>query len=453
MKNSIYYLLFILLFLFSCNLEDKNNNANQDGYNYTEALNDTILQIEIQEYGKTKINDSLNYCYGYGSSLVKHPTKKYYFYMLTDRGPNFDILPEKTNLKYDFEIEEGKKYQTFADTNFTPQIGLFYFDGKQFKLIESIALKNQKGINLTGITSTKMTNEIPVYIKDSKLIKLKRSDNGIDSEGIVACADGSFWISDEYEPAIFHFDKNGKMLHEKINPNTNVLYKGVNLKLPKVFSKRKVNAGLEGVTATNNDSVLFCVVQKPLVNYKNDKKLIKGCRYIRICKLDLYSGELKEFVYITEHKKNYISEIRSLTDSTFLIIERDGKNPIENKESDKLICKIKINDNTTNINSNGDNEFGMLFSGKTLEELTFHELDSINVVSVEKEVIMNIPEVKPDFFHRKVEGIEFLDNNIFFVNDNDFAIDYDYDKNAILETKNQDVLDKCYIYIYLPNEN
>lgn len=33
---------------------------------------------------------------------------------------------------------------------------------------------------------------------------------GLDSEGLVALKDGTFWVSDEYGPHIIHFDTTGK---------------------------------------------------------------------------------------------------------------------------------------------------------------------------------------------------------------------------------------------------
>ena len=436
MRNIIFLsVIFILFFKVS----QKEYSTIQN------LLDDTIIQYKVKTDIAEAINDSVSYYSGYGSSLVKHPTKKNYFYLLTDRGPNFTVKPQKTNLFYAFNFEKDKKYKGFPDTNFTPRIGLFYFDGKQFIQKKTIFLKNQDGFNFLGITSVEMKNEVPVFIEDTTITKIQKSDKSIDSEGLVASNDGTFWICDEYEPALFHFDANGKMLHKKINPHKYVKVNGIDLKLPKVFSKRKVNAGLEGVTSIKNDSILVCVLQKPIINYKNDKKLIKDCRFIRICWLNLFTGELKEFVYITESPKLFVSEIRTINDSTFLIIERDGKNPITEK-SKKIIFKITIPKNITNIHTSNDNEFGKLFDNKTLEELTMEEFDNTGIVPVKKEVFFDIIKEIPNFSHEKIEGVELIDNQLFFINDNDFAIDFENKTSKIIQIKNNDKIDKCFIY-------
>ena len=35
---------------------------------------------------------------------------------------------------------------------------------------------------------------------------------GGDFEGIAVAADGSFWMADEYRPAIYHFSKRGRLI-------------------------------------------------------------------------------------------------------------------------------------------------------------------------------------------------------------------------------------------------
>ena len=41
---------------------------------------------------------------------------------------------------------------------------------------------------------------------------IKLDDYGLDSEGLAALNDGTFWVSDEYGPHIVHYDANGKKL-------------------------------------------------------------------------------------------------------------------------------------------------------------------------------------------------------------------------------------------------
>ncbi|WP_244428680.1 esterase-like activity of phytase family protein, partial [Flavobacterium sp. B17] len=82
------------------------------------------------------------------------------------------------------------------------------------------------------------TGEIAYAVDGSVL----GTDNyGLDSESIVAAADGTFWVSDEYGPHIVHYNADGVEL-ERISPI------GVNTgtrKLPAVFAKRRPNRGMD----------------------------------------------------------------------------------------------------------------------------------------------------------------------------------------------------------------
>lgn len=41
----------------------------------------------------------------------------------------------------------------------------------------------------------------------------------IDSEGLVFMSDGTFWVSDEYGPYVYHFGSGGKMKYAIRPPN------------------------------------------------------------------------------------------------------------------------------------------------------------------------------------------------------------------------------------------
>ena len=84
---------------------------------------------------------------------------------------------------------------------------------------------------------------------------LTPSDHGLDSEGLVAMPDGTFWVSDEYGPFVVHFDAKGKEL-ERLSP--------FNGTLPKELSLRSPNEGMEGLTITPDGAMLVGIVQSAL---------------------------------------------------------------------------------------------------------------------------------------------------------------------------------------------
>jgi hypothetical protein len=86
-----------------------------------------------------------------------------------------------------------------------------------------------------------------------------------DSEGLVALADGSFWVSDEYGPFITHFDRNGTEI-ERLSPwgadaghNVDTAHP-----LPAELTLRTKNKGMEGLTVTPDGRTLVGIMQSAL---------------------------------------------------------------------------------------------------------------------------------------------------------------------------------------------
>ncbi|MEW7278090.1 esterase-like activity of phytase family protein [Aquimarina sp. 2201CG1-2-11] len=166
---------------------------------------------------------------GYGSAATAHPQRKGEFYAITDRGPNTDFLG-------------GKK---FPVANYTPRIGHFaVLANGNIALKKEILLKNPNGIPITGLPNPEgkgATGEIPYDIDGNQL---PFDDFGLDSEGLVALKDGTFWVSDEYGPHIVHYSALGVEL-ERISP-IGVNKENGGRKIPAVFANRRPNRDMEG---------------------------------------------------------------------------------------------------------------------------------------------------------------------------------------------------------------
>lgn len=185
---------------------------------------------------------------GFGSSVAADPNDPTVFYMLTDRGPNVaGKIPNSIIL--------GK-------SDFTPAIGKFRLKDGKLVLEQTIELKNASGGKLNGLPNPAgqgATGEVPYDLNGNVLAT---SADGIDSEGLVLAADGTFWVSDEYGPHIVHFDATGKTI-ERINP----FGSGTGgRKLPLVFAKRRANRGMEGLTITPDGKTLVGLMQSPMYN-------------------------------------------------------------------------------------------------------------------------------------------------------------------------------------------
>ncbi len=342
---------------------------------------------------------------GFGSAMTAHPTKTDCFYALTDRGPN-------TN--YNGAQGKGKK---FPVPDYTPRIGEFKVakDGS-VALIRTIELKDPKGVPISGRPNPEglgATGEVPY---DDQGHVLDYDPYGLDSEGLVALKDGSFWVSDEYGPHIVHYSKDGIEL-ERMSP---VGVKTGGRKLPAVLERRWPNRGMEGLTITTDGKTLVGIMQSTL--YNPGKKQASNLTLTRILTFDLATGKTGQYLYRQEKAKNANSEIAALSADSFLIVERDGAFSGE-KKAQKTLYKIDLS-SATDVSGDFSSPDGMLVNGKTLEQSSWEELAAADIKPVTKELVADLVGYLPNHYpHDKLEGLWIIDTQtIGVLNDDDFAV-------------------------------
>ncbi|MFI9385961.1 esterase-like activity of phytase family protein [Kutzneria sp. NPDC052558] len=237
----------------------------------------------------------------YGSSLAPVPGSRDEFYGLTDRGPNVDG-------------PNGVKIEPLP--GFDPAIGKFRLVNGKAVLERTIPLRAKAGTPYSGRVSTAAnTGET---ILDLNGNPLPADPNGYDSEGLVALPDGTFWVSDEYGPFITHFDRNGRAL-QRLSP-----FDG---SLPAELANRVPNKGMEGLTVTPDGRTLVGIMQSALQQPDLTKKP-GNVTTLRIVTYDLRTRATHEYLYLLDDPKTTsgaVSEITALSDTTFLVDERDGK--------------------------------------------------------------------------------------------------------------------------------
>ena len=336
---------------------------------------------------------------GFGSDLAVRKSEPGYFYILTDRGPNVDATKSSQKV--------------FAVPSFNPQIGKFRLDADSLRLVAVIGLKDANGRPLTGLPNPEGsggTGEIPIDL-NQKILAL--DSLGIDSEGLVAMEDGTFWVSDEYGPHIVHFSAEGKTL-ERINPFSSPR------SAPKVLSTRQANHGMEGLTMLPDGVTLVGIMQSPL--YNPSKSDVGSSRIVRILSYNTTTGSTKQFAYVLENTSNDISAITALDKNTLLVVERDSDMKYGSpKSSYKNIYKISIAA-ATDISDPANKLNGLQFSGKTIEQLnTASGLSGKGIIPVTKTLLCNVLDY--GFLHDKLEGLAVIDNYTLAIsNDDDFGI-------------------------------
>ncbi|MFD4029596.1 esterase-like activity of phytase family protein [Streptomyces sp. NPDC058637] len=187
---------------------------------------------------------------GIGSDI--YPAgRKGEFWTVTDRGPNGQIKVD------------GKKRRTFAVPGFDPAIVRIRVAGERVEVLDSLPLTTRSGAAVTGLSNQASRDEAP-YSHDA-LTPLAYNPNGLDTEGIVRAADGSFWLVDEYGPSLVHVSSRGRVLTRYVPEGLEL--KGADYRvveaLPGVLLHRKANRGFEGLALLPGGDLVLAV-QSPL---------------------------------------------------------------------------------------------------------------------------------------------------------------------------------------------
>jgi len=366
---------------------------------YAEASNPKTLA--------TAPNGTVLYNGGFGSALAPDPNDPTVFYLLTDRGPNAAGVAANSII--------------FGKADFTPQIGKFRMKDGQLTLEQTILLKNAAGQPLTGLPNPAGQGSTGETALDLNGQPLGTSADGIDSEGLVLAADGTFWISDEYGPHIAHFDASGKQL-ERINP----FGSGQGGRaLPLVLARRRPNRGMEGLCLTPDGKTLVGLMQSPM--YNPSSAAVSGSTVLRVVTFDIASGATRQYAYLMDNSTlTGCSEIAAVTNTTFLALERDGLygGNSTNPAALKRVYKFDIG-GATDISDAANAASGKLYNNLTVEQLKDQAgLTAAGVVPVTKTLVLDLlKDISPVYPHDKAEGLALIGNDRLAIsNDDDFGV-------------------------------
>ncbi|WP_236721355.1 phytase, partial [Trichormus sp. NMC-1] len=337
----------------------------------------------------------------------------------TDRGPNGEPTGQnRPFLLPDFqpEIVSFELNQTTGEISITKRTGLFRADGTT----PLTGLPNLQA----GAGGTAYTDEIGVDLNGQVL---PNDPFGADLEGIVIAENGDYWMVDEYRPAIYHFDVNGKLLERFIPQGTATATEpdqpagtfGTEV-LPAVYAQRRNNRGFEAVALEGNK--LYAFIQSAIDNPDNaGDTTSRGSRNLRILEFNIVTKQVTgEYLYLLDDitgsgtaKTDKIGDAVSLGNGKFAVVERDDRS---DNTSNKLIYKIDLAA-ATNINNPAN---FTLPAGKTIEELSPAELTAAGITSVSKSLIANAAQLGYTGVE-KLEGLALVaPNTLALINDNDF---------------------------------
>ena len=442
--------------------------GSDDDFKFPDAAGTELpytLMGKVDNAEKTDIRNG-----SYGSSMTPHPTREGYFYGLSDRGPNA-------------ATEAGKKPSgiIFLMPDYTPRIGLFKLtpEGKT-ELVETILLKDPKGRPITGLPNKNFggTGETP-YNLDGSVVALDPDadgiagfdESGLDSEGLVALKDGTFWISDEYGPHIVHFDATGKEI-ERINPFAADPRNKTGRVLPAELSKRWPNRGMEGLTITPDGKTLVGIMQS---NLYNPSSAVGSINLTRVVTVNIETGATAQYLYRQDAAGLANSEIVALSATSFLVIERDTKFfGIDTGTVRKNVYKVDLS-RATNVDASNASlrsgqaaltvnaATGLLVDGKTLEQVVkdagttdnfaagWAQLAALGIQPAAKTLVYDGIAAQK-YPHDKMEGLWVIDaNRLGILNDADFMIAPDGAGGVKQKLLNDGKVENNMLYVVKPN--
>lgn len=326
---------------------------------------------------------------------------KYEFFTVPDRGPNKPVkkskppktifpVPDYHHRIVKFEVDPNN---AAAGSVVTGEILLYRQDGTT----PITALPNING----------WKGEQQPVDHNNRILEDKYDKFGGDMEGLVVDNNGDFWLVDEYQPAIYHFNPEGILVERFVPKGTGALggdsagTYGVE-NIPAVYNKRKTNRGFEAAAFDPKANMLYAFIQSPLQN----PNAVAGNRsnVIRILAFDVTASKpAAEYVYFLEggvfnkKKVDKIGDATYLGNGKFAVIERDAT--FNDRDGKKLVFEVNLKAATNALGMSSDD-----FGGKELEQLTAGDFARLGYRSVFKRKILNLPSIG---YHPsdKVEGI------------------------------------------------
>jgi hypothetical protein len=374
-------------------------------------------QLPLASMGGVDIQAS-----AHGSGIAPVPGSGDEIYGLTDRGPNVE---GRTPTEVVFPVPE-----------YHPHIAKLKLAGGLATVERTIMLQGPDGHPLEGLLDPRAS--IGETTVDLNGAPLPPADYGIDPEGLVATLDGNFWVSDEYGPYIIHFDANGKEL-ERLSPYDDTL--------PRELSMRGPNQGLEGLTITPDGNTLVAIMQSALQT-PGLPGPAKSVPITRIVTINLVNRSIMhEYLYPLANPQDSrvtASEITALSATTFLVDERNTKNPPDGNVKiyvADIAAATDVGPNSTVPGATYDAAAGGLLVNKMpIETLVGVSTDADAVARLKgagitpaaKTLQLDVSGMlralspKGDFFgHDKIEGIATRDGGktLMLANDSDFGLD------------------------------
>ena len=347
------------------------------------------------------------------------------FIATPDRGPNATAY----NTKVDDTTSYIARFQTLKlDLVATASGSLPYTLTP--KLTSTTLLSSATALVYGTGTALGLPNGAPVQNTANTNYFTGRSDNfdasktstnpnnaRLDPEAVRVSKDGkSVFISDEYGPYVYQFDRTTGQRIKSFALPTNLAITNLNaqgaVEIANNTIGRVTNKGMEGLAITPDGSMLVGIMQAALEQDKN--------KVVRIVTIDIATGVTREYAYQLTTGSG-VSEIVALNNHQFLVDERDGKGLGDGSNAAvKQLFRIDL-DGAVDVGS---------LTGSTADQ------NALKTAAVPKTLVLDMVSmfiangISASQIPSKIEGLAFgeditlngvLSHTLYVTNDNDFV--------------------------------
>ena len=393
-----------------------------------------IGTVNVTKAGVSVTTFNLNFAFG---SSVFHAASDdaNVFWAVTDRGPNVDCDSATLSANKDYCLAANK---LFSRPSFTPTIVKVRLTRAaapgcelEVSVEDAIEIVNSSGVNVSGLPIAPAYNTEEAVAPDQSI--LPDNNDGMDTEGLVRLADGSFWLSEEYGPSLVHVDVDGVVL-ERVTPAGVNVGSGYTPKatvtdgLPAILGKRKQNRGFESLALSPDGKFLYVSTQSPLL--QPDKAIGEASLNIRLFKLELNANHsfkqvTGEWLYVMDAASTFIPaggtspKAKDLKISEMVALGADDLLVQERTDDYFKIFRVKLADADTLAA-----KWDALATDPSLEKLVPADFAGASVTALAKIPVFDmVTYTGSPALPKKIEGVGVLGDQLLLVNDNDFGID------------------------------
>lgn len=254
---------------------------------------------ELPAGARDKHGDTIG---GIGSGMI-YDAKSDVYLAISDRGPGDGTMPYRPRYVVMKITQEGEKLEP--------------------KVLDSVVLRDESGREMTGL------------IPDDAKASTPRMQDGrtcIDPEAIALAPDDTLYITDEYGPYLYQFQRDGKMIRrlelpDDFQPKTKEGKLDFTDKA-QLVSGRNINQGPEGMCLLPDGKTAALAFQSGLMQDGG-----RNSGIAKILLLDLTTGKPKamyNFLASPEQagvpaENLSVNDLAAIDETRFLLLERDNR--------------------------------------------------------------------------------------------------------------------------------